>query len=85
MPALPDEVIDDLKALIKRCGTQAKAAEAMGVSQSYISAVLHGRHAPSDRVAAFLGWQRRVVISEEGPYWRKSIKWERHRATNIKS
>lgn len=50
-----------LRAFIARFPTKRAAAQALGVSWSYLYGVLHGFHRPSDAVLAKLGLERVVI------------------------
>jgi hypothetical protein len=50
-----------LEQFVARHPTQAAAAVALGLSQSYLCDLLAGRRAFSDRVLALLGLKRVVV------------------------
>ena len=54
------EVLVKLRRRVKRCGSQSKAAAAIGVSPVFLSYVLRGMRMPGPRVLRFLGMQRKV-------------------------
>jgi transcriptional regulator with XRE-family HTH domain len=53
--------IAEIKLSVSRCGTQEKAAQELGISQTYLSDLLHGRRNPSDAILRKLGLRRIVV------------------------
>jgi predicted transcriptional regulator len=50
-----------LLAVVKRAGTQAKAAQELGCSQSYVHELLKGTRGFSEPMLAKLGLRRTVI------------------------
>jgi hypothetical protein len=62
MKMIPETAVDHLLVCIKeKYGTQAKAAEALGVSTSFLSSVLHEHRPMTPRLLDLIGWERVVV------------------------
>lgn len=55
------DALDALKAFVKKFQTQRAAATALGMSDVYLSDILHGRRGLSDVTLAKLGLKRSVV------------------------
>ncbi|MBI5651743.1 MAG: helix-turn-helix domain-containing protein [Chloroflexi bacterium] len=55
-----DEVVELLRKKIEKAGTQVAIAREFGVTEAYISDILHGKSAPGEKVLVGLGL-RRVV------------------------
>lgn len=53
-----NEALKALQKLIKSCGSQRKAAIALGVSAVYLGDILKGRRGISDKMAERLGFER---------------------------
>lgn len=56
-----DSVIRKIKQIIEEQGTQKRAAEFLGVSQQYLTDLLHGRRDPGEKILSKLGLQSRVI------------------------
>lgn len=52
---------DALNAFVTRHGTQRKAADALGITQGYLSDLLHNKRDITDTVLAKLGLRKAVV------------------------
>lgn len=52
-----------LMALVKQMGTQTAVARSLGIGDSYLSDLLHGRRDFSDEMLAKLGLRRVVVAA----------------------
>ena len=62
-PAPPSlEPLTVLRAFVAHCGTQRKAATALGISQAYLSDLLAGHRAIGARLLGQLGLEQRVVV-----------------------
>ena len=57
-----EEALERLRAMITYDRKQGDLAEELGVSRAYVSAVLTGKKAPSDKMLALAGLVRRVEI-----------------------
>ena len=55
-----DDVVELLRKRIGKAGTQAAIAREFGVTETYISDILHGKCAPGEKILGGLGL-RRVV------------------------
>lgn len=56
------EAIEALREEVRRIGSQKAFAEAHGISEQYVSDMLRGRRAISDRVLGSLGLERVTTI-----------------------
>lgn len=61
------DVIDELREHIKAAGSQRKLAEILGVSETFISHIVHGRSEPSKKLLAYMSIEPviRYKISED--------------------
>jgi plasmid maintenance system antidote protein VapI len=59
-----EDALELINQLVKRKGTQAAAAEELGVSPAHISDIIRGNRGISDEIAQRLGY-RRVVVFEK--------------------
>ncbi|MBI5304068.1 MAG: transcriptional regulator [Chloroflexi bacterium] len=55
-----DDVVQLLKRKVEKAGTQVAIAREFGVTEAYISDVLHGKRSPGEKILDGLGL-RRVV------------------------
>lgn len=56
-----DGVIKKIRAVIEQGGTQAAAAQTLGVSQQYLTDLLKGRRDPGEKILSKFGLRTRVV------------------------
>jgi transcriptional regulator with XRE-family HTH domain len=56
-----NELMKVLKDMVIRAGSQKAVAEELGISEAYLSDILNGRKDVSDRIAAALGFEWRLV------------------------
>lgn len=59
-------VVRRLREYVTACGNGAAAARAIGISPQYLSDILSGYRAPSERVCHRLGLRRMVVYVVSG-------------------
>ena len=59
--------IETIKNLVKEAGTQAKVAENLGITPSYLSDILKGKREVSESVADKLGLLRRTIYVHVSP------------------
>ncbi len=62
----PDELRATMKDLAAKCGSQKALADALHVSEAYLSDVLNGRREPGEKMLAGLGFDRIVVYRPHG-------------------
>ena len=58
--------LQTLRAYVKQCGTQARAAKRLKISQPYLSDILSGKRNLSDPVLLRIGLKRSIVKLEQG-------------------
>lgn len=58
------DVLNALRAVVKRHKTQSAAATALGVTPPYLHDVLNGRREPGPRILKALGLERAVVYGK---------------------
>jgi predicted transcriptional regulator len=55
--------IEELKRLVREAGSQRAACALLGVSQAYVSDLLHGRRTFSDAVLLKMGLEKRETFT----------------------
>lgn len=55
-----DDVLDDIGAIIQKCGTAKKAAKSLGISATYLNDVIHRRRLPGNSILRMLGYRSYV-------------------------
>ncbi len=53
-----DDIIEDMKRLVIRHGTQAQAAAVIGIKLQYFNDVLHGRREPGPKILKGLNYKK---------------------------
>jgi len=69
-----DRVIESIVSLVALMGNQAKAAERLGVSDSYLSEVIRGTRGPGYKILTGLGWRKVVGYVPESIAQAKEAK-----------
>lgn len=59
-----DRFIQELRMRIEEAGSQKAFAEAVGISEPYLSDILAGRREPGEKILKPLGLQRKVIYEE---------------------
>lgn len=54
----PDELVERLEMEARHSGSQSALAERYGFTRAYISRVINGYEAPSERLAEAMGYER---------------------------
>ena len=60
--AVEHDLRDELTAAVEREGTQTALARDLGISESFLGDILHGRRGISEKLANKLGWKRVTVF-----------------------
>lgn len=61
MPRIETNPNAALNAFVEKHGTQDKAAKALGMTQGYLSDLLHGKRDITDKVLTKIGYRRIIV------------------------
>ncbi len=61
-----EDALNLIREIVKRQGTQLKAAKELDISPMYLSDILNGKSSISDNVARRLGYRRVLVFEKEG-------------------
>lgn len=63
-----DDVLEDLQCLVNDFSTKVKVSELLGVSEQYVSDVLHRRRAPGDKFLRGLGYTKVIAYRYNGKH-----------------
>lgn len=55
------EILDHIKEHVRQFGSQKEFAKRCGISQQFLSDILHGRREISDKILKFLHIERKVI------------------------
>ena len=58
------DVVAELEDLVFRLSTQKVLAQKIGISEAYLSDVIHGRREPGNKILSFLGYEKVVCYRE---------------------